>query len=109
MARKSRRPCTFPGCPELVAYGRCEKHRSKKRANYGRMKIVDPFYKSAAWLKARAMYLRSHPICEVCQREYANTVHHVQAIKDGGARLAFDNLMSICPACHNRVHKRKAS
>jgi 5-methylcytosine-specific restriction enzyme A len=32
----------------------------------------------------------------------ARVVDHVKAIKDGGARLDWSNLQSLCTACHNR-------
>jgi len=33
----------------------------------------------------------------------ADMVHHIVAIADGGDRLAYSNLLSLCWACHGKV------
>jgi 5-methylcytosine-specific restriction endonuclease McrA len=75
-------------------------------------KAVDPFYKSAAWLKARAYKLSIDPLCEDCKAggvtRQAFIVDHIREIKDGGALLEFDNLRSLCMGCHNRKTRRES-
>ena len=58
------------------------------------------FYKKACWVKCRDFFLRANPLCK-CGK-MAVVVHHKQEIKLGGDKLDFDNLESMCSACHNR-------
>lgn len=66
----------------------------------------DDFYGTTAWRKFRNMYIRKHPLCEMCRRdgrlEAACLVDHIKEIKDGGARLSEDNVQSLCSRCHAR-------
>ncbi|BBO85906.1 hypothetical protein DSCO28_64720 [Desulfosarcina ovata subsp. sediminis] len=58
------------------------------------------------------MYLRDHPLCEMCQANgratVATLVDHIVEIEDGGAELDMDNLMSLCTRCHASKTKRMA-
>ena len=64
------------------------------------------FYTSAEWRAVRAQKLREQPLCEECLRHgyvrAAKLVDHVTPIRDGGARLDFNNLQSLCWSCHSR-------
>ena len=82
-------------------------------------KKADPFYKSAAWRKARAAALmRDHYICQDCLRakargemirpRTATTVHHIRPIDQRpDLKLDMDNLISLCDPCHNKRHPEK--
>ena len=116
------RPCTVPGCKELVSSGRCERH-SKKTREIGdeERKSSWRFYASKAWRRARGAQLNRQPLCAQCEREgrvtVATEVHHVLKRTDYAA-LSYDlaNLESLCKQCHaresiaerghNRGHKR---
>ncbi|MBC7075794.1 MAG: HNH endonuclease [Syntrophomonadaceae bacterium] len=70
------------------------------------------FYSSARWRKLRAWKLRANPLCENCEANGwgptpAAVVHHTVPIKDGGDWMAIDGLVSLCKACHNRLHGGK--
>src|SRR5574343_99877 len=60
------------------------------------------------WRKVRRMKLRTNPLCEECENGRliikATMVHHIIPIEDGGDRLAWNNLMSLCEACHSKKH-----
>lgn len=127
-----KRFCNYPGCSVLVERGMCEKHRSRERycAAPGCNRVVtDGSYcdehnprkrhddkrgnaasrgYDAAWSRVRKSYLAAYPLCELCKQEgrvaAAALVHHVVSIRDGGARLDFNNLQALCVACHGRVH-----
>ena len=63
----------------------------------------------AAWRRLRRLKLRSDPLCEDCYRmgrvTPATMVHHVVTIEQApDIRLAWDNLMSLCEACHDVRH-----
>ena len=78
-------------------------------------------YNSREWKELRIAKLRStNGLCEECMKDgvvtQATCVHHVVPIetaktKDEMKRLAFDwnNLMSLCQSCHNRIHKELGS
>ena len=97
------RPCNHPGCPELVTSGYCERHQKASKARRAG-KATDPFYHTGRWRKVRDRYLRRQPLCEMCLArgvsKAADLVDHITEIKDGGARLDFANLQSLCWACH---------
>lgn len=63
------------------------------------------------WQKARATYLRSHPLCVMCASRNivmaATIVDHV--IPHKGDQALFwdkDNWQSLCATCHNSHKKR---
>ncbi|MBR3288347.1 MAG: HNH endonuclease [Lachnospiraceae bacterium] len=62
------------------------------------------------WDKVRNIYIKEHPLCEECLKEnksnIARIVHHIKPIEDGGDKYAFDNLMSVCDSCHQKIHTR---
>lgn len=78
-------------------------------------KITDPFYSSAAWKKCRLLILqRDHHLCQHCLKRKvlkpADTVHHIVEYQtDKTLGLSEDNLISVCAACHNKIHKDRAS
>lgn len=60
-----------------------------------------------AWRKYRAVYLDAHPLCARCKAKGlvvpATVVHH----RDGDQwHDAWENLESLCRACHEREHGR---
>ena len=61
----------------------------------------------ARWQRIRKAYLSKHPLCERCltdeRTRAADLVHH----KDRNPRNnRYDNLESMCNACHDVEHKR---
>lgn len=74
-------------------------------------KKPDPFYLSKPWRKIReAALCRDNYLCQICLKKRgrirtAVIVHHIKPLEthpDLG--LTLDNLLSLCNACHNRVH-----
>ena len=99
------RPCSKPGCPELVPRGEryCEKHRGEER-RYDRERgsAAERGY-DAHWRKVRAWKLSVSPICQDCLEKGkvtpAKEVHH----NDGNPRNNTpENLKSLCHSCHSR-------
>jgi 5-methylcytosine-specific restriction protein A len=113
---RPKRPCAYPGCPELVDYGYCEHHRQQSVREYDRNRDdkITKFYKSEAWRRTRLQALtRDHGLCQHCLKEQrvtlAVTVHHVVEIRrDWSKRLTLSNLLSLCLACHNKTHGGKS-
>jgi 5-methylcytosine-specific restriction protein A len=107
MPERPKKPCRYPGCPELVESGYCDKHADHERT-------TDKYRGSAAsrgydhgWRVFREAYLRKHPLCVDClamrpQRVTAATEpHHTIRLRDR-PDLRFDErfLMALCKPCH---------
>ena len=111
MPRKPKKPCKYPGCARLTDGTYCEEHERVARQNYERFaRGYDTHERyGGAWRKIRARYLAEHPLCEKCAANgryvKASLVHHVKPIADGGTHDA-ENLMSLCVACHEKMHRR---
>ena len=72
---------------------------------------LQKFYESPAWRRlARAAKVRDDWLCVTCRRAgytvAAAVVHHLKAIKDGGAKLDLANLESLCREHHESEHGR---
>lgn len=61
---------------------------------------------STLWGKARKKVLeRDGHMCQVCHLITAPLhVHHIIARSEGGSLYDEDNLISLCPSCHKKVH-----
>ncbi len=120
MPTKPPRPCSHPGCPELVTDGsRCTAHRkqeqsreTKVRMQSSRVKEDKAFYDSMLWRRVRESILRKEPWCRECRREgrraLADMVDHVTPIRMGGARVSESNLQPMCTTCHSRKRQRES-
>lgn len=110
MPVKPMRPCSKPGCPELVRDGRyCERHKKAecKRYDDRRGTAASRGY-AGQWRKVRDIKLKRSPICERCRSQGrtvpATLVHHIVAIRKGGSVYNLENLMSVCVKCHDEIH-----
>ena len=69
MPHKPKRPCRYPGCPGFCEQGQvfCKDHImwSDDRLRGG----ADARGYDARWRKARALFLKQHPLCAFCQAE----------------------------------------
>lgn len=71
-------------------------------------------YHSGRWERKRQAILRRDGyLCQEClrygRRRPATTIHHKQHV-DTHPELAYqnDNLISLCGACHNKMHPEKS-
>ena len=68
------------------------------------------FYKSTAWIKCRASYIKKvFGLCERCEAP-GKIVHHKKHItrnniNDPNITLNHDNLEYLCLDCHNKHHR----
>lgn len=109
MPYKPKKPCAYPGCPNLTDGRYCEKHKSLVDHIYNTYKR-DPQTNERYgknWKKIRASFLKNHPFCELCRREgrttQATMVHHILPVRNGGGNDE-ENLMALCKSCHSRLH-----
>lgn len=109
MPSAAPKPCTAPGCGKLVrdGSGRCEAHkRIEKQALDARRGTAHERGYTGAWQKARAHYLRAHPLCVRHQDrgevEPATVVDHIVPHR-GDKALFWDsnNWQPLCKRCHD--------
>lgn len=112
MPWKPNRPCSHPGCPELVGGRFCEQHAKEEARRYEKYDR-DPNRKKmygSRWKKIRDRYIAAHPLCEECLKEdkvtAAEEVHHIKPLRQGGTH-AGENLMALCKPCHSRISARE--
>jgi 5-methylcytosine-specific restriction protein A len=102
MPRSPKRPCRHPGCSNLSEGVYCEQHRGQ----YARESATRRGY-DARWRRARALFLRQHPLCVQCLQENrltpATVVDHIIPHR-GDEKLFWDqgNWQAICKTCHDK-------
>lgn len=103
---KAKKPCSVPACPNLTNERYCANHSDRgKQQDRQRGTSAERGYGSA-WRKARAGWLRKHPLCAECKRKdiitEATEVDHILPHK--GNRILFwdrANWQSLCKSCHS--------
>lgn len=109
MPSAAPKPCRHPGCGVLVRDGtsRCALHVKvyAQASDAQRGSANDRGY-SYAWQKARAGYLKSHPLCvrhEKRSEVVAATVvdHIVPHRGDKALFWDYDNWQALCKTCHD--------
>ncbi len=108
MPWKPRRPCSHPGCPELVDGRFCETHAKQETRRYEKYDR-DPAKRKRygrRWKRIRDRYIAAHPLCEQCEKldriTPAQEVHPIKPLSQGGTH-AEDNLMALCKPVHSRI------
>ncbi|MCC8044199.1 MAG: HNH endonuclease [Clostridiales bacterium] len=111
MPYKPKKPCAYPGCPELTTGKYCDKHAQQRAKEYeqnGRDEQHNDHY-GRGWRKIRAAYANAHPLCEECMKRgvyvKADEVHHIKPLRDGGTN-APSNLINLCRKCHAEAHAK---
>jgi 5-methylcytosine-specific restriction protein A len=105
MPTAALRPCTQPGCPQLVSHGRCQTHTRAAMQTYESTRLSSPQRGyNHTWRKLRLMVLREEPLCQVCLQEQktvpATDVDHIVTLRKGGTNER-SNLQSLCHSCHS--------
>lgn len=107
MPYKPKKPCKYPGCPNLVDKGSyCEKHKKIVPQDDSRPSASQRGY-DYRWQRARKMYLRRNPLCVECLKEGrvtgATVVDHIIPHK-GDYDLFWDenNWQALCEYHHNK-------
>ena len=120
MPRKPKRPCRYPGCPNLSDGVYCEVHR----ALFARENAASRGYGSQ-WRTARARFLRSHPLCAECMKQGkltpATVVDHIiphklkEALRSGDSQAiakaqklfwSRKNWQGLCKQHHDSTKQR---
>ena len=67
---------------------------------------ANSFYGSVRWRRLRALVLAEQPLCGECEEMPAEMVHHIlERNNRPDLELERSNLVALCHACHNRIHK----
>lgn len=71
MPRKPKRPCSYPGCPNLTDGQYCKEHEAVARRQYNKYERAPDINKKygRAWKRIRDRYAAAHPLCEMCLKE----------------------------------------
>ena len=109
MPHKFKKPCAYPGCPNLTDETYCPEHKQLREKEYEAYKRDPDHSKKYGnnWRRIRAMYVKQHPLCEECLKQGklvpVEEVHHIVPLSQGGNNK-FSNLMSLCRSCHTKIH-----
>jgi len=108
MPYKPKKPCAFPGCPNLTDGRFCQAHAIQDAREYEKYRR-DPDTRKRygrAWKRIRDRYIAAHPLCERCQQDGrltpAQEVHHIKPLANGGTHDT-SNLMALCSPCHSGI------
>jgi 5-methylcytosine-specific restriction protein A len=112
MPYKPKRPCSFPGCPNLTEGRFCPEHEKQENRRYEKYDR-DPAVKrryGRAWKRIRDKYVQQHPVCELCYKKgllvETEQVHHKRPLSEGGDHSK-ENLIALCSSCHARIHAER--
>jgi 5-methylcytosine-specific restriction enzyme A len=72
-----------------LAKARTEKYGSSREQGY-----------DWRWEKLSKFVRRNEPVCRICKNALAQMVDHIVPLKQGGERLAMENLQPLCNRCH---------
>jgi 5-methylcytosine-specific restriction protein A len=110
MPQAAPKPCNHPNCSVLVQRGDryCDQHRkAKQQHDDSRRGTSSERGYTGAWQRARAAYLRVHPLCRRCERDgvlkAASVVDHIVPHR-GDDTLFWDsdgNWQPLCKRCHD--------
>lgn len=106
MPRTPKRPCRYPGCPNLCDSGVYCREHSSFSADRLRGNATERGYGSR-WRAARGRFLRKHPLCAECLRQGklspATVVDHIIPHR-GDMKLFWDesNWQALCKDCHDQ-------
>ena len=71
MPIKPKKPCAYPGCPNLTHDTYCEEHQALSHKQYDKFSRAPNHDKKYGnnWRRIRALYVKQHPLCERCLKE----------------------------------------
>lgn len=105
--------CAEPGCPVLVARGRCEAHAKelRRRQEAGRPSAAERGY-GPEWRRISAEFLAAHPWCLDCGKPAAQSDHapvdREELVRRGVPNPdAWEHLQPRCASCHSRRTNRR--
>ena len=101
MPTKPMRPCGWPGCPELVTRGYCERHAAIVRQRDNERRAA----RRSTTVRDR-VDKRDGRVCVRCGAP-GRAKHHIIPLAEGGADDE-RNVVTLCDRCHREAHARRA-
>ena len=108
MPPKPNKPCNYPGCPELTISSYCPEHEGVVKKQYEqRRETAQKRGYTSRWQRARASFLKRHPLCFSCLEGGVTTpatvVDHVVPHR-GDMVLFWEKLnwQSLCKQHHDK-------
>lgn len=104
MPNRALRPCSYPGCPNLVRSGYCEQHRHLEVKQH--ILEYQRLYNHSSWNRLRAAQLARDPWCADCLAKDiytpATDVDHIEPHRGDPVKFFAGRLQSLCHPCHSR-------
>lgn len=96
----------------MPTINRLSKKSNDKNRNTEKRKLRMKVYQSEKWKDIKNAHLMQYPICQICEKELAEDVHHIQSFMvdsniDIEKAFDYDNLLSVCKKCHGKIHQPK--
>lgn len=112
LCKTCNHPITYSQTYCDTCMGKRTQHKKDNQRHYDSKRDIKlkKFYHSTEWELIRSVVKsRDHGLCLLCKAKgtltYMDTVHHVIELKASwDDRLKLINLISLCHACHNKVH-----
>lgn len=111
MPKKLKRPCSYPGCPNLTDGRYCPEHQqvNSNYEKYGRDKETMRRY-GRAWKRIHDKYAMEHPFCELCYERGiivpTEEIHHRKPLSEDGTHDR-SNMIALCKSCHSQIHAKR--
>lgn len=88
--------------------------KPSKGGHTGRIRTKeDKFYHTPAWRAVRKRFILANPLCIECKRKgkitSGSVVDHIIPIKQGGDKLNYSNLQTLCAKCHASKSGKEAN
>lgn len=103
MPYSALKPCSYPGCPNLVKHGHCDIHRGTEidRHNQDWQRL----YGTTRWKMIRRIQLTRQAWCEDCLRvdiyTPATDVDHKERHEGDLVKFFGGPVQSLCHSCHS--------
>lgn len=111
-AGRALKPCSTPGCPELVPRGTSRCKACAAAADLARGTAAQRGYKGRGHARFRRAVLRRDPVCVLCGMAVATVAdHYPLSRRELAADPAADpddpkHGRGLCPRCHSRETAR---
>lgn len=113
MPKALKKPCLWPGCPELIH--RTEHYCVRHTTITTKIKKAQPKKKARAgprergysprWDRFSVYMRRKYPVCQLCDREFSAVVDHIVPKSQGGQDTEIA-CWCLCKRCHDKKTAR---
>lgn len=107
MIKRKEKICRSCGKPKILfSKGRCEECAKKEDYKPLKRSSIPPVSSKMRtqkfiYKRLRKVFMKEHPICEVCKRNKSEEVHHKRG--RGIWYLVVSTWLAVCHLCHVRI------